>query len=301
MPEKKYVILDTDIGGDIDDHWALGMLLNIPGVEIELVLTSSGDTQYRTKVAAEFLQSVGRTDIKLGTGIADPDQHLQETFAADVESYSLDDYPGVTADDGIAEAIRIIESRPETILIGIGPMTNLAALCRCRPDLMKKCRLTVMAGSIAKNYKDRPGIVAEYNITADIPAAQIVFSADWKEFTVTPLDHCGNMILDGELYQQLRRSQQAIPEMILKYYRKWLDFHHSSEDYRTESSVLYDTVAVHLAFTDQYALFDNMNLIVDDAGFLRKAPAGRSVRVALDWSDIGQYKAQLVKTLTGSM
>lgn len=298
MPEKKHIILDTDIGGDIDDHWALGMLLNIPEAEIELVLTSSGDTRYRTKVAAKFLQDVGRADVRLGIGIARLDQHLQETFSADVKQYLLDDYPGVVVEDGIAEMIRIIESKPEIILIGIGPMTNLAALCLRRPDLMKKCRLTIMAGSIAKNYKDRPGIVSEYNIAADIPASKVVFSANWKEFTITPLDHCGNMTIDGELYQQLFHSHQAIPKTILDCYKKWLIFHKSSEHYETESSILYDTVAIHLAFTDKYVIFDDMNLVVDDVGFLRKESWGKSIRVALTWSNIGQYKAELVEILT---
>ena len=273
MPEKKHIILDTDIGGDIDDHWALGMLLNIPEAEIELVLTSSGDTRYRTKVAAKFLQDVGRADVRLGIGIARPDQHLQETFSADVKQYLLDDYPGVVVEDGIAEMIRIIESKPEIILIGIGPMTT-------------------------KNYKDRPGIVSEYNIAADIPASKVVFSANWKEFTITPLDHCGNMTIDGELYQQLFHSHQAIPKTILDCYKKWLIFHQSSEHYETESSILYDTVAIHLAFTDKYVIFDDMNLVVDDVGFLRKESWGKSIRVALTWSNIGQYKAELVEILT---
>ena len=236
--------------------------------------------------------------MRLGIGIARLDQHLQETFSADVKQYLLDDYLGVVVEDGIAEMIRIIESKPEIILIGIGPMTNLAALCLRRPDLMKKCRLTIMAGSIAKNYKDRPGIVSEYNIAADIPASKVVFSADWKEFTITPLDHCGNMTIDGELYQQLFHSHQAIPKVILDCYKKWLIFHQSSEHYETESSILYDTVAIHLAFTDKYVIFDDMNLVVDDVGFLRKESWGKSIRVALTWSNIGQYKAELVEILT---
>lgn len=298
MAEKKHVILDTDIGGDIDDHWALGMLLNIPEAEIELVLTSSGNTAYRAKVAAQFLEKAGRTDVKIGIGKNMPSQQAPETFAADVADYSLNDYPGTVIEDGIAEMIRIIEANPETAIIGIGPMTNLAELCNRRPDLLKKCRLALMGGSIAKNYKDRPGTVSEYNVAADTPASKTVFSSDWKEFTITPLDSCGNMFVDGELYRRLYNSRQPIPREIIASYKKWLDRWHSIEQFEAESSILYDTVAVHLAFTGRYVIFDNLNLIVDDKGFLRNAPSGKPVRVAMDWSNVQQFKADLVDIIT---
>ena len=52
MNRRIPVILDTDIGNDIDDTWALGQLLNSPELDLKLVLTSTGDTEYRARVAA---------------------------------------------------------------------------------------------------------------------------------------------------------------------------------------------------------------------------------------------------------
>ena len=46
------VILDTDIGNDIDDNWALGLLLKMPELAPKLVLSCTGDTNYRALVAA---------------------------------------------------------------------------------------------------------------------------------------------------------------------------------------------------------------------------------------------------------
>ena len=54
MNRRIPVILDTDIGNDIDDTWALGQLLNSPELDLKLVLTSTGDTEYRARVAATF-------------------------------------------------------------------------------------------------------------------------------------------------------------------------------------------------------------------------------------------------------
>ena len=53
--KKIPVILDTDIGTDIDDTWALAMLLNCQELAPKLVVTVAGDTVYRTHLSAKFL------------------------------------------------------------------------------------------------------------------------------------------------------------------------------------------------------------------------------------------------------
>ncbi|MGB9604069.1 MAG: hypothetical protein ACPMAG_14890, partial [Limisphaerales bacterium] len=63
------VILDTDIGDDIDDTWALGLLLKSPELDVKLVVGDYGKPLYRAKIIAKFLETVGRTDIPIGMGI----------------------------------------------------------------------------------------------------------------------------------------------------------------------------------------------------------------------------------------
>ena len=60
------VILDTDIGDDIDDTWALAMLLNSPELDLKLVVTEEGNTPSRAKIAARLLEIAGRTDVPVG-------------------------------------------------------------------------------------------------------------------------------------------------------------------------------------------------------------------------------------------
>jgi inosine-uridine nucleoside N-ribohydrolase len=55
--EKIPVILDTDIGSDIDDVWALVMLLNSPELDVKLILTANGDTVYRARIVAKLLEA----------------------------------------------------------------------------------------------------------------------------------------------------------------------------------------------------------------------------------------------------
>jgi hypothetical protein len=69
-PAVQPVILDTDIGSDMDDTWALVMMLRSPELDVKLITSASEDTQYRTKIIAKLLETAKRTDIPIGTGIS---------------------------------------------------------------------------------------------------------------------------------------------------------------------------------------------------------------------------------------
>ena len=59
----------TDIGGDIDDLWALALLLSMPAVRLDLVLTDSFSAARRADILADFLTRVGRSDVPIGVGV----------------------------------------------------------------------------------------------------------------------------------------------------------------------------------------------------------------------------------------
>src|SRR5262249_57671542 len=70
--DHERVILDTDIGTDIDDAWALAFVLSHPGFEPLGVTITDGDTASRAKVAAKLLHEVGRDDLPVAVGRATP-------------------------------------------------------------------------------------------------------------------------------------------------------------------------------------------------------------------------------------
>ena len=57
------VILDTDIGDDIDDAFALALVLRSPELRLLGVETAFGDTELRARLVDRYLAAVGRTDI----------------------------------------------------------------------------------------------------------------------------------------------------------------------------------------------------------------------------------------------
>ena len=66
---REKVILDTDIGDDIDDALALGLLLKSPQVQLLAVTTAWGDTRLRARLVDRFLKETGYSDTPVGIGI----------------------------------------------------------------------------------------------------------------------------------------------------------------------------------------------------------------------------------------
>src|SRR5258705_9217059 len=74
---KTKLLLDTDIGTDIDDAWALGYALKSPSFEILGVTVSDGDTAARARLACKLLFRLGRTDVPVSLGRPTPAVPLQ--------------------------------------------------------------------------------------------------------------------------------------------------------------------------------------------------------------------------------
>lgn len=293
------VILDTDIGGDIDDTWALAMMLRCPELDVRLIVTTTGDTVYRAKIVARMLEIAGRTDIPVGIGLRQESDGAHERQRAWVEGYKLSAFPGRIYEDGVSALVDTIMGSAEPItLICIGPLTNIAAALAREPRIAEKANFVGMQGSIRRSHEGREGAVAEYNVVKDISACQRAFTAPWRGMTITPLDTCGQIWLDGERYQALRDSNDPLVQAVIENYRIW-----SGESPRFDpekrSSILYDTVAIHLAFSTEFLRMERMRILISDSGFTVPDPAGQEVNVAIDWDDMEGFKDSLVRRLKG--
>ena len=153
-----------------------------------------------------------------------------------------------------------------------------------------------MHGSVYSGYgDDQSEVAAEYNVVADAPAAQKVFTAPW-DITITPLDTCGRVVLDGEHYRQVLTSDKPIPTAVIENYRIWARAQqHDQADVR--SSVLFDTVAVYLAFAEELLEMRSLDIRIDDDGFMRLDSKARSMNTATAWKDLEAFKDLLVARL----
>jgi inosine-uridine nucleoside N-ribohydrolase len=298
QPARLPVILDTDIGDDIDDTWALGLLLKCPEVDVKLVVGDHGKPLYRTKLLAKFLEIAGRTDIPIGMPL-DTRQHGGGRQSAWVSDYNLNRYPGKIYPDGVQALIDTILQSPEPVtVIAIGPLPNLGEALRREPRLASRARLVGMHGSVRRGYGNSPQPHAEYNVKEDVPACQRVFAADWRSLTITPLDTCGLVQLKGAEYARVRDAQDPVCRAILENYRHWLEAGQKAQA-QSHSSTLFDTVAVYLALEDRLCTMEELGIRVTDDGFTVIDPAARKMRVATAWQDLAAFERWLATRLTG--
>ena len=295
------VILDTDIGGDIDDTWALALLLRCPELDLKLVTTDTGDTRfYRAKLVAKLLDIAGRADVPIGVGVPTADQRGSHSHAQGrwVEDYRLSDYPGVIHDDGVQALIdTIMTSSKEITLICIGPMPNIRLALQREPAIARKARFVGMLGSIYHDHLGGPPM-PETNVVVDIAAAQAVFTAPW-DMTITPLDTCGTVALDGERYQRIRTCRDPLIEAVIENYRLWELAKDRTPTVDRQSSILFDTVAVYLAFADDLLVMEELGVAVDDQGYTRLDRIAKAVYAAVGWRDYPAFQDLLVDRLVG--
>ena len=190
------LLFDTDIGNDVDDALALGVIHALVGRgECELAaVTITKDHP----LSAPFVDAVnsfyGRGEIPIGVVRNGPTPESSRfTGLANVKDGDQLRYPhdllsGADAPDAVALLRRTLAAAEDgaVVIVQVGFSTNLARLLKSAPDeispllgvdlVRKKVRLlSVMGGSFAAT---RDGGGPEYNVKMDIPSAQALVS-DW--------------------------------------------------------------------------------------------------------------------------
>jgi inosine-uridine nucleoside N-ribohydrolase len=288
------IILDTDIGDDIDDTWALTMMLKSPELDVKMVMTDYGKATYRTKLVAKMLEVAERTDIPVGMGI--PLRDGEGGQARWVANYELSSYPGTIYEDGVGALIDTIMNAPEPItLICIGPLPNIAAALEREPKIAENARFVGMHGSVRRGYENSNQISAEWNVRANPEACRKVFTAPW-EITITPLDTCGIVHLRGEKYRAVHDCEQPLTRALIDNYRMWLG--DRVEQAEKQSSTLFDTVAIYLAFSEELLVMEKIGLCITDDGYTVVDDNSKLINCAVEWRDLGAFEDFLVERLT---
>lgn len=299
------VIIDTDIGSDIDDSFAIGFALqrlSSQYLDVKLIVTCTDDTTARARIVAKLLTVAGRDDIPIGIGEANANktQHTLWDWAA---SFNLSQYKGGVYEDGIDQMANIIfDSDTVVDIIAIGPMTNFPYLLQKYPDVVKKARIRAMAGSIYRGYYNSSTPTMEYNVKICPGCMQMLFRAGWN-VTITPLDTCGVADLPPQYLQPLIAAWDRWSYGLASSLLYFCTVH--SCQLNTATSPLYDTVATLLTLptASDFLSFEMLNLTVTSDGYtVIDDKAGVPVQVALYWKGnaegLNQYRMYLVEMLT---
>lgn len=254
------ILLDTDIGTDIDDAFALALILNSPELDLLGVTTVSGDTQARARLAAKLLWVAGRAVVPVYAG--QPGQPLPIDQARWAEGFTS---PALRLSGAAGFLESQFDRRPgEVTLIAIGPLTNVAALLRKDPPVARKIKsIVMMGGSISHGYGSDPQPAAEYNIAQDPAAAQTVF-ASGVPIVMAPLDVTAMLQLDFSARRRIFTELTPLTNALAILYHLW----------GRETPILFDPMAVAMVIDPSLCATRRLAIEVDARGFTRVRPGG---------------------------
>ena len=297
------VIIDTDIGSDIDDSFAIGFALQrSQDLDVKLIVTCTDDTTARAKIVGKLLTIAGKDSIPIGIGVANNNQ-TRHTLWDWAEDFDLSGYKGGVYQDGVDQMAKIIlDSETLVDIIAIGPMTNFPLLLRKYPDVVKKARIRAMAGSIYRGYNNSTTPAEEYNVKMCPSCMQQLLHAGW-DISITPLDTCGVATLPPQFSRPFIASSNRWSYGLgasLLYFCTVLPC-----QLNTATSPLYDAVATLLTLpnVNDFVVFQTLNLTVTSDGHtVIDNNSGVSTQVALYWKSdttgLDQFRKFLVDVLS---
>lgn len=194
------IILDTDIGSDVDDAMALAQILGSPDLDLLEVHTVYGDTRLRAQLARRYGVLAGR-ELDVVPGVVQPVSG-REVWWAGHEGTLHDGLEGETISAGSApeRLVARLRAQPgELDVAAIGPLTNLAAALALEPEAARRIRhLWVMGGSFGDE-------VSEHNFKSDDVAAQTVLTAGIPT-TITGLEITRQVTIESARLERIRAA-----------------------------------------------------------------------------------------------
>jgi purine nucleosidase len=277
--KPQLVIIDTDIGDDIDDAFAIALALQSPEVKILGITTAWGNTRLRARLVSRFLGETGHADIPVAMGIEKYPAKGTPTFsqAKYAERGPEEKWPGAV--DFLLGEIR--KHPGEITLVAIGPETNLgAAIAKDAETFRKLKRIVLMGGSVCRGYDGfayptaptKP--MAEWNILCDVGAARRVFTSGVPLY-VMPLDSTQIKL------QELERARifstgSALTDALTVLYHQW------AYGTKQETPTMFDPVAMGYAINPELCPTTTMRLRVDDEGYTRVENGEADAQVCLN-------------------
>jgi purine nucleosidase len=240
------ILLDTDIGSDIDDAVCLAYLLAQPECELLGITTVTGEGAARARLASALCHQAGR-QVPIYIGAEEP-LIIQQRQPKAPQAAALTDWPH-DSDFPRGEAVeflrRTIRAHPgEITLLTIGPLTNIGLLFAADPEIPALLKgLVLMGGSFWSGVNTG----MEWNIILDPHAAAIVYRARPAQHRSIGLDVTTQVNLAAAEVRQ--RFQTGLLRPVLDFAEVWFT--------EREQITFHDPLAATTIFDDQICGFES--------------------------------------------
>jgi len=292
VQERQLAILDTDIGDDIDDAFALALVLRSPELKLLGITTAFGDTELRARLVERYLGAVVQGGIPVAAGVTMPHDNVFTQAAYALQS------PQKTHRDGVGFLLDQIRAHPGQItLIAIGPLNNVQAAIERDPATFRQLkRVVMMGGSVYRGYDGSKGerrpADAEWNINRDPAGARALLAVGVPVFMM-PLDST-QIHLETAQREQIFAHGTPLTDQLTLLYHQWM----AGSEGHPLAPTLYDPVAVAYAIRPELCPATPLRLEVDDKGFTKPVEGTANAQVCLQ-SDEGQFMKFLLGRIAG--
>lgn len=269
---KHEIIVDTDVGDDIDDAFAIVWALLARRLSVEAVLTAHGDTELRARLTRKLLQSYGQHHIPVWPGVS------TNTDVVFTQKDYTEGFGPSPAGDGIQSALEAIERKPGRIsLVALAPLHNIEAMIdRDLAAFRKLKQVIVMGGSLRRGYNSptgepNPTPHAEHNIHLN-PGAFDRLLRSGVPIVMMPLDSVQARPSDAFL-----KTIEALHPDLHRLLTLW----QQNNPFHVSRPTLFDVVAIAAAIAPRLCPLVPLRVAVDAIGMTTESQGEANVRACL--------------------
>ncbi|MGE5557292.1 MAG: nucleoside hydrolase [Bacillota bacterium] len=248
------LLLDTDIGSDIDDAVCLAYLLAQPQCELLGVTTVTGEADKRAMMVSALCKSAGK-NIPVYPGAEEPllipSYQPRAPQAKALSNWAHDSgFPRGEAVEFLRSTIRKFPG--EIILLAIGPLTNIALLFKADAEIPRLLKGLAIMGGVFTNRLAGVGPL-EWNIVCDPHAAEIVYQAPVGVHRSVGLDVTCRVTMNAR--QVKEKFSSGLLRPVLDFAKVWFE--------ERETVTFHDPLAAATIFDDKICGFHRGNVEVE--------------------------------------
>jgi inosine-uridine nucleoside N-ribohydrolase len=248
------ILLDTDIGSDIDDAVCLAYLLAQPACDLLGITTVSGQADKRAMMASALCRVAG-VEIPIFPGAEEPLLVPQkQTRAPQAAVLKEGDYQSTFPKGEAVEFLRqTIHQHPgEIVLLTIGPLTNIALLFKTDPEIPSLLKALVLMCGVFTERLAGWGLL-EWNALLDPHATAIVYQTPVPIHRSIGLDVTRQVTMNQAEVQA--KFQTALLRPVYDFARVWFE--------QRPTLTFHDPLAAATIFDEQICRFERGRVSVE--------------------------------------
>ena len=256
------IIIDTDIGDDIDDAFAISLALSTPEIQVLGITTVFRNALKRAKIVKALLDTHGISlpvyagesepmSQKMSKLVYEKNIRIDSDGTVNVPHYSSE-FENYQVESGAIDYLleQAECNNGELTVLAIGPLTNLARAHLKNPIAFSKIKQIVMMGGQAK------GDFAEWNFRCDPESAKTVFDSGVpiKMIGINVTKFCRFSESDINSFKQEYTDSECI--LLSKMLNKWL-----ADNQYQKMPIMHDGLAV-AELTKNFCTYEVRNVSV---------------------------------------